>query len=70
MSESADGCISTGDAPLGDTPRAAEPRASRWEDFIDIFYAPASVFARRATSGFFLPMVVVTVLTGAALHPQ
>ena len=64
MSESADGNISTGDAPLGDAPRAAEPQASRWEDFIDIFYAPASVFARRATSGFFLPMVVVTVLTG------
>ena len=60
MSESADGSINTGDAP-----RAAEPQASRWEDFIDIFYAPASVFARRATSGFFLPMVVVTVLTGA-----
>lgn len=59
MSESADGSISTGDAP-----RAAEPQASRWEDFIDIFYAPSSVFARRATSGFFLPMVVVTVLTG------
>jgi hypothetical protein len=65
MSESADGSITTGDAPLGDAPRAAEPRASRWEDFIDIFYAPSSVFARRATSGFLLPMVVVTVLTGA-----
>jgi hypothetical protein len=64
MSES-DGSITTGDAPLGDAPRAAEPRASRWEDFIDIFYAPASVFARRATSGFFVPMAVVTVLTGA-----
>jgi len=64
MSESADGSISTGDAPLGDAPRAAEPQASRWEDFIDIFYAPSSVFARRATSGFLLPMVVVTILTG------
>ena len=64
MSESADGSISTGEAPLGDAPRAAEPRASRWEDFIDIFYAPSSVFARRAGSGFLLPMVVVTVLTG------
>jgi len=65
MSESADGSFTTGDAPLGDAPGAAEPRASRWEDFIDIFYAPSSVFARRATSGFLLPMVVVTVLTGA-----
>ena len=64
MSESADGSISTGDAPLGDAPRAAEPQASRWEDFIDIFYAPSSVFARRAASGFLLPMVVVTILTG------
>jgi hypothetical protein len=39
--------------------------ASRWEDFIDIFYAPSSVFARRATSGFGIPMLVVTVLLGA-----
>ena len=64
MSESADRSIGTGDAPLGDAPRAAEPQASRWEDFIDIFYAPSSVFARRAASGFLLPMVVVTILTG------
>ena len=31
---------------------------------MDIFYAPASVFARRATSGFGIPMLVVTVLIG------
>jgi hypothetical protein len=60
MSESADGSITTGDAPP-----AAEPKASRWEDFIDIFYAPSSVFSRRAMSGFLLPMAVVTLLTGA-----
>jgi len=65
MSESTDGNLGTGDAPLGDPRIAAEPNASRWEDFIDIFYAPSSVFARRATSGFLLPMAVVTVLTGA-----
>jgi hypothetical protein len=64
MSESAEGSVGAGDAPLGEVPNAAEPKASRWEDFIDIFYTPSSVFARRATSGFFLPMVVVTVLTG------
>ena len=64
MSESAGGSATTGDAPLGDAPRA-DPNASRWEDFIDIFYAPSAVFARRATSGFFLPMLVVTLLTGA-----
>ncbi len=42
----------------------ASPTA-RWEDYMDIFYAPASVFARRATSGFGLPMLVVTVLLAA-----
>ena len=65
MSESTDGNIGAGDAPLGDAPVAVQPKASRWEDFIDIFYAPSSVFARRADAGFLLPMVVVTLLTGA-----
>ena len=64
MSESAGDSATTGDAPPGDAPRA-DAKASRWEDFIDIFYAPSAVFARRATSGFLLPMVVVTLLTGA-----
>ena len=64
MSESAGGSATTDDAPLGDAP-PADSTASRWEDFIDIFYAPSAVFARRASSGFLLPMVVVTVLTGA-----
>ena len=63
MSESAGGSATTGDAPLGEAPRA-DAKASRWEDFIDIFYAPSAVFARRASSGFLLPMVVVTLLTG------
>ena len=45
-------------------PSTPETTASRWEDFIDIFYAPASVFARRATSGFGIPMLVVSVLVG------
>jgi hypothetical protein len=44
-------------------PEPVKP-ASRWEDFIDIFYAPASVFARRIGSGFGIPMLVVTVLIG------
>ncbi len=39
-------------------------KASLWEDFIDIFYAPSEVFARRATSGFGVPLLVVTVLIG------
>src|SRR5206468_10616133 len=38
--------------------------ASRWEDFIDLFYAPSTVYARRAQSGFFIPLLVVTLITG------
>jgi hypothetical protein len=45
------------------TPGTDDSSASKWEDFIDIFYAPSAVFARRAASGFFIPMVVVTLLT-------
>lgn len=47
-------------APAG----AATPSASAswWEDFIDIFYAPAQVFARRESSGFGIPMLVVTLM--------
>ena len=52
-----------GDAP-DLTPSPAAKPASVWEDFIDIFYAPSDVFERRAHSGFFLPMLVVTILTG------
>lgn len=49
---------------LAAAPAPAKP-ASRWEDFIDIFYAPSSVYERRAHSGFGIPMLVVTVLVGA-----
>jgi hypothetical protein len=43
----------------------APSSASRWEDFIDIFYAPSTVFARRAGSGFGIPMLVVTLALAA-----
>jgi hypothetical protein len=40
-------------------------RAAAWEDFIDIFYEPSAVFRRREHGSVFLPLVVVTLLTGA-----
>ena len=56
---------------------AAGPHAAVWEDFIDIFYAPASVFRRREGGSVFIPMAVVTVLcavlfylTSGALQPM
>jgi len=44
------------------------PRAAIWEDFIDIFYAPSAVFRRREHGSVFVPLLVVTVLTGAIFY--
>jgi hypothetical protein len=46
------------------TPPTAE-KAAVWEDFLDIFYAPSSVFARRENGSFWIPMLVVAVVLGA-----
>jgi hypothetical protein len=40
----------------------AEPQASLWEDFIDIFISPSQVFRRRQDSGFGMPLFVLVVL--------
>jgi hypothetical protein len=43
----------------------AQNKAGVWEDFIDIFYSPSSVYARRAPGGsFWIPCLVVTILVG------
>jgi Yip1-like protein len=41
----------------------APEKASVVEDFIDIFYAPSSVFARREKSGYGLQLLIITLLT-------
>lgn len=51
------------DANAGVAPASSTP-AARWEDFMDIFYAPSDVYARREHAGFGLPMFVVTVALG------
>lgn len=43
-------------------PTTPAEKASVFEDFIDIFHAPASVFARREKSGFGMQLLIVTVL--------
>ena len=48
-------------------PGAASPAsssASVWEDFIDIFYTPSTVFARRERGSFWIPLLVVSLLIG------
>jgi hypothetical protein len=37
---------------------------SLWEDYVDIFYMPSQVFARRENGNFWIPMLVVTVFFG------
>lgn len=47
--------------------RNEEPgRAGLWEDFVDIFYAPSSVFARRSDGKFGKPLLLL-VLVGTVL---
>jgi hypothetical protein len=40
------------------------PTASVWEDFVDILYTPAAVFARRQNGNPWIPLVVVTLALG------
>lgn len=47
--------------------KSDEPgRAGLWEDFVDIFYTPSSVFARRAEGKFGMPLLFL-VLVGTVL---
>lgn len=49
-------------APIDEQPG----RAGLWEDFVDIFYAPSSVFARRSGGQFGMPLLFL-VLAGTVL---
>ena len=51
------------DAPTTVEPKKPE-KASLLDDFMDIFYAPSSVFARRANASFWIPLLIVSVLLG------
>ena len=59
---------SRSDADL-DASLAAEPRkpekSSLLDDFMDIFYAPSAVFARRANRDFWVPLLIITLLQAA-----
>jgi hypothetical protein len=55
----------------------APAKAGLWEDFVDIFYAPSSVFARRADGKFAMPLLFLIVvgtilyfLTKNAIQPM
>ena len=41
---------------------------SIWEDFIDIFYVPSQVFARREHGSVWPPLIIITLLSGALFY--
>ncbi|HVF38684.1 MAG TPA: YIP1 family protein [Gemmatimonadaceae bacterium] len=49
------------DSVISPTP----PKATLWEDFIDIFYQPVDVFERRREGQFGAALLVLAVLSGA-----
>ena len=40
----------------------APEKAGLWEDFVDIFYTPSSVFARRSDGKFGMPLLFLVVV--------
>jgi hypothetical protein len=49
----------------GDAVKEVDPspaKAGLWEDFVDIFYAPSSVFARRSDGKFGLALLILAVV--------
>ncbi|HEX9606029.1 MAG TPA: YIP1 family protein [Gemmatimonadaceae bacterium] len=49
----------------GDAAREGDPspaKAGLWEDFVDIFYAPSSVFARRSDGKFGMPLLFLVII--------
>lgn len=57
----------TGPGATNDSGTTSPPpeKASVVEDFIDVFHAPSSVFARRTHSGFGLHLLIVSVIAAA-----
>ena len=56
------------DSGAGHDPSVTSPapeKASVVEDFIDMFYAPSKVFARRALSGFGIHLLIISVIAAA-----
>ena len=54
---------------MSDAEAAREPAPAKvglWEDFVDIFYAPSSVFARRSDGKWGMPLLFL-VVTGVVL---
>ena len=58
--------VSSRDGELDSTPAPSpkQEKASLLDDFMDIFYAPSAVYARRANKSFWVPLLIISVLMG------
>lgn len=58
--------VSSRDGELDSTPAPPpkQEKASLLDDFMDIFYAPSAVYARRANKSFWVPLLIVSLLIG------
>jgi hypothetical protein len=57
--------LTSRDAELDSSAPAPKPeKASLFDDFMDIFYAPSAVYARRANASFWVPLIIISVLAG------
>lgn len=45
------------------TPQPPAQTASRWEDFVDIFFSPGELFRRRANDSWIVPLIATAVLS-------
>ena len=45
-------------------PPSKPEKASLLDDFMDIFYAPSTVYARRANKSFWVPLLIISLLIG------
>jgi hypothetical protein len=45
-----------------ETVTSAEPRGSRWEDLVDVFFAPADLFKRRVNDSWVAPFAMASII--------
>jgi hypothetical protein len=50
------------------TPAPVEAKASVWEDFLDIFYEPSQVFARRMDGKFGLALLALVIISAVLTY--
>lgn len=48
---------------VNEQPTAPVEKASRWEDFVDVFFSPTELFRRRANDSWWVPLLVLAAVS-------